>query len=190
MFGFLARFILALLGWSIEGANPGIKKAVCVIAPHTSYWDWFYLLMTGFAFQRRFRYLVSDNEYYQPHKTLPLKITGAIPLNPQKGMVKTVVEHLNAADDLLLVISPEGKLTKTDYWHTGFYYMAQEADVPLVPVALDYQKRKIIIGSVMPLSGDIESDVRVLSEHYIGVSGKHPEQFGAVQVRATQQQTG
>ncbi|MDQ7024569.1 MAG: 1-acyl-sn-glycerol-3-phosphate acyltransferase [Anaerolineae bacterium] len=183
MFGFLARFILALLGWSVEGENPDIKKAVCVIAPHTSHWDWFFLLLTGWVFQQRFRYLVSDKEYYQAHKTLPLKITGGIPLNPKKSMVKTAVDYLNDADQLLLVISPEGQLAKTDYWHTGFYYMAKEANVPLVPVALDYQKQRIMIGEAVQISGDIENDVNLLSEHYDDVAGKYPHQFGAVRVR-------
>jgi 1-acyl-sn-glycerol-3-phosphate acyltransferase len=187
MFGFLARLILALLGWSVEGEDPHIKKAVCVIAPHTSHWDWFYLLMAGFVFQRRFRYLVSHLEYHQPLKKLPLKITGGIPLNPNKSMVKTAVEYLNEADDLLLVISPEGRLAKTDYWHTGFYYMAKEANVPLIPVALDYQKKRVTVGQVVSISGDIENDVRLLGENYINVSGKHPDQFGEVRVRTEQQ---
>ena len=188
MFGFLARLILAILGWSVEGEDPRIKKAVCVIAPHTSHWDWFFLLLAGVTFQRRFRYLVSGNEYSQPLKRLPLQITGGIPTNQKQSMVKTAVEYLNNADDLLLVISPEGRLAKTDYWHTGFYYMAKEAHVPLLPVALDYQKRRVTVGKVVQISGDIENDVRLLSQHYIGVSGKHPDQFGEVRVRVENKQ--
>ena len=40
----LGRLILSITGWKVEGAKPSITQSVIIAAPHTSNWDFFYLL--------------------------------------------------------------------------------------------------------------------------------------------------
>jgi 1-acyl-sn-glycerol-3-phosphate acyltransferase len=46
----LARRILRLLGWQLEGAKPDIDRYVLIAAPHNSNWDFPLMLMFATAF--------------------------------------------------------------------------------------------------------------------------------------------
>ncbi len=177
----IGRSVLKLLKWSIIGDIPTIDKAVLPIAPHTSERDWLYLLMAGWAIGRGFRYMVRD-DVWASYRRLVLQPTGAFPLNPSESMVETSVRYLTTADEMLLAISPEGALRRMDAWRTGFYYIAHRADVPLVPIGLDYARQAVVIGRALRPSGDIHADVAQLASFYTDIQGRHPEQVGPVRV--------
>jgi len=43
---------------------------------------------------------------------------------------------------LILGISPEGTRSRVEKWKTGFYYIAQKANVPIVLMYMDYKKKR------------------------------------------------
>ena len=62
-----------------------------------------------------------------------------------------------------------------DQWKTGFYYIATTAQVPIIPIALDYAKKEVRIGGVFQPTGSIEHDLPILEKHFIGAVGYIPE---------------
>lgn len=178
----IGRLVLALLGWKIDGMVPDLRRAVVIFAPHTSTFDWLYLLMAGWSLRRSFRYIVRDDVYANPFQRPFLKYTGAIPLDNAFSMVRMSTRLLTENEDMLLVLSPEGALRKTDGWRSGFYFIAEKADAPIVPIGLDYGKRRVVIGVPLNPTGDLSDDIVHFASFYEGMQGRHPEQFGPVQV--------
>ena len=72
-------------------------------------------------------------------------------------------------------MSPEGTRKKVSQWKTGFYYIATTANVPIIPIALDYGKKEVRVGSLFKPTGNIGDDLPVLEKHFIGAVGHIPE---------------
>ena len=62
-------------------------------------------------------------------------------------------------------------------WKLGFYYIATEADVPIVPVALNYSKRLIMIMPPFMPTGDAAADLPKIKAMYSADMARHPENF-------------
>jgi 1-acyl-sn-glycerol-3-phosphate acyltransferase len=74
-----------------------------------------------------------------------------------------------------LAIAPEGTRKKVNELKTGFYYIALKSNVPIVPVAFDYGNKVVRIEEPFLPSGNIETDLPVLLNHFEGIIGKIPE---------------
>jgi 1-acyl-sn-glycerol-3-phosphate acyltransferase len=85
-----------------------------------------------------------------------------------KDTVGLFAEH----EQLILAIAPEGTRSTVDRWKTGFYFVAVEAEVPIVPIALDYRRRLVRIGERFDPAGDLGADLADLQQFYRGVAGK------------------
>ena len=62
-------------------------------------------------------------------------------------------------------------------WKRGFYYIAQGAEIPIVLVGIDYEKKCIRAEKYLYASGDIERDMREIKLYFKPFKGKHPERF-------------
>ena len=58
---------------------------------------------------------------------------------------------------------------------TGFYHIAQKANVPIVMVAFDFDKKEIKIAEPFYAIGSIEDDFEKINRFYSGVKGRIPE---------------
>lgn len=86
------------------------------------------------------------------------------------GMLKT-------QPDTILCIPPEGTRSKVREWKSGFYYIAREAQVPILMAAIDAENRELkLLGEFMP-SEDLESDMLRIKAQYDGLKGINPENF-------------
>ena len=62
-------------------------------------------------------------------------------------------------------------------WKRGFYFIACEAGVPIVPGYLDFRTKR---GGVLPAyypTGDYEKDLAELEKRYYGMHGLHKGKF-------------
>ena len=82
---------------------------------------------------------------------------------------------MKRADQLILVVAPEGTRKKVDKWKSGFYHIAVGADVPILLGALDFGKRRILLGTVFTPTGDLERDMAAIRAHYDQFTGRNPE---------------
>lgn len=63
------------------------------------------------------------------------------------------------------------------------YHIANGARVPLILGFADYKRKVGGIGPVFMPSGDIEADMAVIRDFYVGMVGKRPDQFGQIRVK-------
>jgi len=107
-----------------------------------------------------------------------MKWLGGIPVNLDRSenLVQQIVDSFNRADDLIVVIAPEGNRSYVERWKTGFYHIAAGARVPIALGFLDFGKKQGgYLNSYMP-SGDIDRDIRLMQAEYAGIRGKFPDQ--------------
>ena len=101
---------------------------------------------------------------------------GGIPIDRRKkqNFVEQMVEHFEKKEHLLLVIAPEGTRKPVERWHTGFYYIAQQANVPIVLSYMDYKNREAGIKSIEVATGEIVDDIKRYQAFYATKTGKNP----------------
>src|SRR3989304_3143146 len=147
-----AHAILRALGWRVQVTLPGTNKYVLIGAPHTSNWDFVYMLLFKVATGLSPHWVGKDSMFRWPWGELWKKI-GGIPVNrrSRNNFVDQMVEAFRQRDEMILVISPEGTRSKGGYWKSGFYYIALGAGVPIVLGFLDFGRKVGGIGpAIMP----------------------------------------
>ena len=86
-------------------------------------------------------------------------------------------------EHLALVVPAEGTRDAVEYWKSGFYRIAVEAQVPIVLAFVDRNTRTGGFGpSIMP-SGDVGADMDGIRAFYVGMEGLKPGRFGPVRLR-------
>jgi len=173
----ISGFILKnLLGWRIIGEFPNIKKSIVIFAPHTSYYDALYgklyLMQLGINYK-----FLSKKEFFKFPLNYFFKIFGSIPVSKTKGYIDYVAELINISQELHIVLSPEGQLAKKIRWKKGYYYMAVQANVPIVVGYIDYKKKEIGIKKVIYNPTDISIVRKEIAQLYSDVTAKYPENF-------------
>lgn len=171
---FLSLMMLKLCGWKAEGVlPPGLKKCVLIAAPHTSNWDLPFTLFVAFALRLDIYWMGKESLFRPPFRGLMMWL-GGIPVQRSAAgnMVAASAEAIRHADELILVVAPEGTRSKTLYWKTGFYHIAHSAGVPVAMAYLDYGRKVGGLGPVLYTTGDIEKDMAAIKAFYKGMRGK------------------
>ena len=173
---------LQLAGWKVQGSLPaGAEKSVLIAAPHTSNWDLPYTLMVAFSLRLTPYWMGKEQIFKPPFRGLMMWL-GGLPVDRARStnLVAASVEALKAASGpLQLIVPPEGTRGKTRFWKTGFYYIAQGAQVPIVMAYLDYDKKIGGLGPVFQPTGDIDADMAAIKSFYAPFKGKNADQFHA-----------
>ena len=175
----LSRIILRLFGWHTHAALPeGIVKAVVIVAPHTSYWDFVIGRMTFWSSKFKIRVLIKKEVFFFPLGWL-LRHLGGVPVarGHKNNMVGQVTELFQKFPAMVVVITPEGTRKKVRHWKKGFYHIAMEANVPIALAFIDYKTKTGGIGPLFYPTGNYEKDLAVIVEFYRDKKGRHPEQF-------------
>lgn len=173
---------LRLAGWRVEGALPaGVRKSVVIAAPHTSNWDLPYTLMVAFALRLQIRWVGKASLFSGPLGPVMRWLGGlAVDRSRSANQVAAAAQALReAAGTLQLVIAPEGTRGKTRQWKTGFYYIALQADVPILLAYLDYGRQVGGLGPQFTPTGEVERDLAAIKRFYAGVQGRNADQFDA-----------
>ena len=175
-----SQAFLKLNGWTVQGQLPAhAQKAVLIAAPHTSNWDLPYTLMVALCLRLNIYWMGKQSIFRFPFGPL-MRWLGGIPVDRSKNnsLVSASAAAIVAADGpVQLVVPPEGTRGKTRHWKTGFYFIALEADVPIVMAYMDYQRKVGGLGPVFTPSGNIEADMAVIKRFYAGVKGRNADQF-------------
>ncbi|MEZ4857747.1 MAG: 1-acyl-sn-glycerol-3-phosphate acyltransferase [Flavobacteriaceae bacterium] len=163
-----------ILGWKIKGSfNQDIKKSVIIVVPHTSWHDFFVGLYARKALQTPINWLGKKELFTWP-LSYYFRWTGGTPLDRTSGQnkVEAIAKIFQMKEEFRLAMAPEGTRKKVAKWKTGFYYIAKEANVPIIPVAFDYGTKTVKVGNPFYISGDIENDLEELRKFFEGVVGK------------------
>ena len=102
---------------------------------------------------------------------------GGIPIQRHLSlnMVEQAIQGFRDNREFILVLSPEGTRRKVERWKMGFYHIALGAGVPIVPGALDFANRRVVIGAPFQPTGDAEADLQVLLAFFRPYVPKKPE---------------
>ena len=176
----LSLGMLRLLGWKLDGQLPADQpKCVLIAAPHTSNWDLPYTLMVAFALRLNIRWMGKQQLFRGPLGPL-MRWLGGIAVNRDQAsnLVAASAQAIRDADGpLQLVVPPEGTRSKTRHWKTGFYWIALQAEVPIVMAYMDYPRKLSGLGPVFKPSGNVEADMVQIKAWYGQFKGKNWQQF-------------
>jgi 1-acyl-sn-glycerol-3-phosphate acyltransferase len=180
----VAQAILRLLGWKVEARLPKARKFVLVGAPHTSNWDFILMLLILNALGLPLNWVGKDSLFNGSFGGLMRRL-GGIPVDRsvRNGFVDQMVAEFERRESMILVVAPEGTRGKSEYWKTGFYYIAQGAKVPIALGYVDYAQKIGGIGTSLQPSGDIQADMLPIARFYAGITGKHPQLQGEIRIR-------
>jgi len=170
-------WLLKRFGWTIDESTPtDVKKAVVVMGPHTSNWD-FIIGKIAFAhYKVNGKFLIKKELFFPPLGWL-LKAAGGIPVD-RKGknnITDFAVETFRNNEKCYLVFTPEGTRSYNPNWKKGFYYIAQKANVPIYIGYIDYKNKKGGFHSLFQPTGNIDADIRHIKEVLSQFTGKVPE---------------
>ncbi|MFT5964807.1 MAG: 1-acyl-sn-glycerol-3-phosphate acyltransferase [Flavobacterium sp.] len=166
-----------LMGWKIVGTiDSDIKKCVMMVMPHTSAHDFYLGIFTRGITGLQMNFVAKKELFVFPLGYY-FKYMGGAPLDRSggKNKVDSVAAIFDKKEVFRLAVLPEGTRKKVSEIKTGFYYIALKANVPLIPVAFDFGKKEVNLGAPLMASGNIEIDMPILMEHFIGVKGKIAE---------------
>lgn len=171
---------LKLGGWKVVAQIPDdVKKAVVIVAPHTSIEDFF----VGWAFfwsqGKHFKIMIKKEMFKNPIFRWVLNKLGCVPVDRghNNHLVEQMLKVFNSTDEIFLVICPEGTRKKVKKWKKGFHIIAQGAKVPIVFGFEDFQKRICGYDTVMYPSDDYDKDMDTIYAYYKDIKAKFPEKF-------------
>jgi len=180
---FLARFLLKIFGWKIEGEIPKMKdneNLVLIAAPHTSNWDGVFGFTAIIGLDAKISFFGKYTLFKQPLLGRFLKYMGGIPVDknkPGSGLVKEAVANIEKLKGSLIAIAPEGTRSKTKQWRTGFLHIAEAVDAKILTAAFDFDTKRIILDKFFIPSGNVERDLDTLKVYYSKFSAKKPENY-------------
>jgi len=184
----LTRFLFKIAGWRTEGDLPDIPKYI-IIATHTSNWD-FIVGLTGWSilshgFSVTKLSWMGKAEVFRGPLGAFLKWIGGVPIErrSRRNAVEQSIQAFRSREKLAMAIAPEGTRKKVTYWKTGFYHIAQGAQVPIVFAFFDYKRKVMGIGPAIIPSGDIQADMEIIRDFYSKVHARHPGQVGDIALR-------
>lgn len=180
----VGKLWLRAFGWSVTGKLPECDKYVLVAAPHTSNWDFPFMLAAAAVLRFRVSWMGKNTLFKKPFGGM-MQALGGIPIDRSRpsGVVLQIVRRFEESGGLALVIPPSGTRKKREYWKSGFYWIAHTAQVPIVCAYLDFKKKEGGLGPTIIPSGDVKADMGRIREFYAGKQGKYPELTSRIRLR-------
>lgn len=172
---FLSRMVQRLLitlykqrGYRIEGERPHVDKCVILGAPHTSNWDFIFVLGAVEQLRMRPAFMGKHTLFKWPMTQFMYDMGGVSVDRSRKdaNYVDQVARAFAETDEMALVIAPEGSRSADGTWRSGFYHIAMAAGVPIVPAWVDQEGRRGGIGEPLWPSGDYPADLAKLAAFY------------------------
>ncbi len=182
----LARWLLARLGWQVHFQGFPALQGVAIVYPHTSNWDFLYMILAKWALGIPARFWAKDSLFRVPVFGPWLRFLGGVPVDRRssRGMVGSMVDNFlsykKEGQYFWLGLSPEGTRKHTPGWRSGFYQVTHQAQVPLALIRLDYGRKEVRVDSFIRLTGDVTADYARMVRQFDGVVGCRPEQAAPI----------
>lgn len=156
---------------------------VIIAAPHTSNWDFVLLVAAAYSFGISINWLGKDSLFKPPLGYL-LKFLGGISVDRSKAnnLVQSMTAEIEHGRGVNLVVPPAGTRARTEHWKSGFYRIAQAAQIPIVCGYLDYDKREAGLGPAF-LTAEMRTDMDKIRDFYGPIAAKFPEKKSRVRLR-------
>ncbi|CAA0107672.1 Uncharacterised protein [Halioglobus japonicus] len=142
------------------------------------------MLLFAAAFDIKVTWMAKHSLFLPPMGWV-LRAMGGMPItrNKNQNVVSAMVAAFETVPHLVLVVPTEGTREKSEYWKSGFYHIARQAGVPIVPSFLDFGNKRGGFGPPLSVTDNVQNDMQYFRDFYFGMIGKFPEQFGPVRLR-------
>jgi 1-acyl-sn-glycerol-3-phosphate acyltransferase len=172
----IGRSWLRLFGWQVRGVDSSYRKYVLIAAPHTSNWDFPFMLATAYVMRVRISWFGKHTVFKFPFGWFMRKL-GGIPVDRRspQSLVMQMAERFKNSDYLILAVPPEGTRRKVDLWKSGFYHIAARSGVPIGLGYLDYHRKLSGLGMFLMPSGNIKEDMDTIRAFYRNIRGKYSD---------------
>lgn len=166
------------MGWAADVSVSFPKKYIICMAPHTSNWDFIIGLLYSRATGMRSQFLMKKEWFFWPLGKW-FRNLGGIPVYRDRhtSMTERMAQTAIESDTFALCITPEGTRSLNTEWKKGFYYIALNANIPILLFALDYKKKIVVCTKAVKPSGDIDKDMHEIKLYFKDFTGRHPEKF-------------
>lgn len=170
----LATWLLERAGWKLTGQFPNVSRLVLLGAPHSSWWDGIWGMLVVIAIGVDITILGKRELFIWPLSSL-LGWIGVVPVDrfATHGIVGDMTARFAQRDALWLGIAPEGTRQQMPNWRTGFWHVARNAQVPILPIGFHYPNKIIHVGPLFETSEDVDADIARLRDFYAPFQGKH-----------------
>ena len=192
---YLAEFLLKREEFSAKGNFLNSKNVVLVAAPHQSAKDEYFMFLIVMAMNIKICYLSAKwtmrrlpVPFLKPKdidkqgipwplgwlQEIIFRKFGAIPVERKEkaGQYNSVVEELEKHDGFVLIVTPEGRFDPSRF-RSSFLYIARELDAQVMPVQIDYEKRRFTLLPALDIEGTEEEVINRLRSLFDGIKGKH-----------------
>ncbi len=192
---YLAEFLLKREKFSAKGNFLNSKNVVLVAAPHQSAKDEYFMFLIVMAMNIKICYLsgkwtmrrlpvpfLKPKDIDKQGIPWPLgwlqeiifRKFGAIPVERKEGagQYNSVVKELEKHDGFVLIVTPEGRFDPSRF-RSSFLYIARELDAEVMPVQIDYEKRRFTLLPALDIEGTEEEVISRLRSLFDGIKGKH-----------------
>ncbi|MBL6643055.1 MAG: 1-acyl-sn-glycerol-3-phosphate acyltransferase [Flavobacteriaceae bacterium] len=158
---------LRLMGWKIEGDFPSLNKFVLAVVPHTRNTDFIIGVLTRAVVDQKISY-VGKKELFNPLTGWFFRALGGTPINRNstENKVSSIAKIFKEKEVFRMAIAPEGTRKKVDKWKTGFYYIAMEAEVPILLVNFNYALKQVGFLKLFYPTGNIEKDFKEMESYF------------------------
>ena len=170
----ICRWLLGLFGWRMVGELPDVAKLVLIAAPHSTNWDVIWGLLFKIALRLDVHFIGKREAFVWPLGPV-LRAFGGIPIDRSAahGVVGEMGREFAAHDRFWLALAPEGTRKKVQKWKTGFWHIAREAGVPILPAYFHYPEKTIGLGPLFHPTDDVAADMARIREFYRPWVGKN-----------------
>ncbi len=159
-------------------------------APHTSNWDFVFMLAIAWRLKMRIRWL-GKKSLFRGWRGPIMRRLGGIPVDRAApgGVVPEVLDRIRSGGVFGLVITPDGTRSGNAYWKSGFYRIAREARMPVTLGYVDRTTRTTGLGPTFELSGTVSSDMGRIRAFYADKAGVRPERRVEPRLRVEEEST-
>lgn len=192
---YLAEFLLKREKFSAKGNFLNSKNVVLVAAPHQSAKDEYFMFLIVMAMNIKICYLSAKwtmrrlpVPFLKPKdidkqgipwplgwlQEIIFRKFGAIPVERKEGagQYNSVVKELEKHDGFVLIVTPEGRFDPSRF-RSSFLYIARELDAEVMPVQIDYEKRRFTLLPALDIEGTEEEVINRLRTLFDGIKGRH-----------------
>lgn len=178
----VCALIFKATGWKFESDLPeDLRSFIFLGAPHSSNYDFVPAMSVAYFMKRHARFVIKDDWMKFP-LNLIMGPAGALGLDRKKlkeGKASTtdaMAALFKQFPELVLMIAPEATRSPNENWKTGFYYIAQKANVPIVLGFADFRRKVAGTGPII-YPQDFEQDMRKIMSFYKQVTACKPSNF-------------
>ncbi|MBA4247897.1 MAG: acyl-phosphate glycerol 3-phosphate acyltransferase [Microbacterium sp.] len=172
----VARIFWAFSSWRMVSEPAPDRPTVLIGAPHTSNWDFVFMLAIAWKLDMRFRWLGKKSLFKGWRGPIMRGLGGiAVDRDAPSAVVGEVLARIESGDVFGLVVTPDGTRKGHTHWKSGFYRIAREAGLPVTLGYVDRTTKTTGLGPTIDLTGNVSTDMDVIRAFYADKSGVKPE---------------